>query len=643
MSLTTLFSGIKARFFRPFCQLDLVFVSAFICAAIAYLASDRTINIVDGGYRVALIRFSLFLLLFLVNNALWIVLTAMHQLLFKERRLGWGNMLLFLISHVIGLHIIASDAIHYAMFKEHWNWTALLTAVDGIKHGMAPMNMSVAEMFMNVVIISLALFVLALLLKCINPLGRSMRADNGLLLGGALGFSLCLMIAVQQMIPGNWHSRQLQQGVPWIQFVQKLKPYPIADASLLQMGDIKLQQQKLIGDIQQRVQQLPEHISAKRRPNILLVHVEALRWDMFNGENMPRLYDFVQRHANKGALSLPKHYSSSNNTVGSMFGLVSGLTGPLYQHFRETPFTPPSIALLRAAGYQFSIFNSVVNTYQDAEKLLFSGFIKHDFLDGGIVEREQVMIDRFLDVSSAESVKPRLDYLVINSTHFPYSYPENHRRFTPVVELDGMAMKASSMQYLANNKPQVKRRFMNAVSYADHLLGDLLQGLEQAQALDNTVVVIVGDHGQEFWEHNRFSHSWSFVDEQAQVVAVMKFPEAFINHYRYSSHSDVMPSILDYMGLDVELSELMNGKSLLRYRSERDFASIGISVIDSQKPSQEAVVGEQIKVEYTIAPELLIDAVKTDSDDAIDFNQNEAVIYGLIRRSIYSSASSYRL
>lgn len=634
------FQKIYKRLNRPTCILDLFLVSTLICATIAYLASDRTILIAEGGYRVFLIRFSFFLELILITNGLWLLLAGINQTVIKSKWITKINIPLFIISNLIGLHIIAADAIHFAMFGAHWDISAILTFIDGVEHKSAPLNLSVAEILTNIGVISLFYFSLIILIKLTTPITKRIESHRSAFPLMLLIGCIFALIGLQQNIPSNWHSQQLQKGIPWIQFIKEPTNFVIEHDELSSLKAIKSQQREYLASIRNKISALPDTITAKHTPNILVVHIEALRSDMLTENNMPNLYKFSQDKAE----SLSNHYSSSNNTVGSIFGIVTGLTGPLYQFFRESPFKPASIDILQKLGYQLTKYNTVASTYQNADTLIFPEFRSEDFFTSSMIERETSMIDEYIKHTAVlDKSKPRFDYLVINTTHFPYSHTEKEEVFSPSINLEGMSMRAESIQYLNENKKRVKNRFQNSVLFVDNQLKRLLDGLEENGFLSDSndnIVIIVGDHGQEFWEHNRFSHSWSFVDEQTQVVAVMRLPEKLSTQYTYSSHSDFFPTIFSYMQVDTSIDSLMNGKDLSQYQPEKDFVSIAMGAVNNQKQNKEAVVGKHLKIEYSVAPKLKINAIVSDDDDKIDYQQKISAVYQLLLSSINSSTQS---
>lgn len=62
------------------------------------------------------------------------------------------------------------------------------------------------------------------------------------------------------------------------------------------------------------------------------------------------------------------------------------------------------------------------------------------------------------------------------------------------------------------------------VKYTDHLVGEVLRVWEEAGRLDNTVVVVLADHGEVVGEHGAFGHVTPVVEEDLRVPLVIRFP-----------------------------------------------------------------------------------------------------------------------
>jgi arylsulfatase A-like enzyme len=96
-------------------------------------------------------------------------------------------------------------------------------------------------------------------------------------------------------------------------------------------------------------------------------------------------------------------------------------------------------------------------------------------------------------------------------------------------------------------------RYRNALHYADRALGSLVDGLRARGLEDDTVWVIVGDHGEAMGQHEaNYGHTFFLYEENVRVPFVVAVPGA-LSHMKRSrtivSLVDTAPTILDVLGL----------------------------------------------------------------------------------------------
>lgn len=97
-------------------------------------------------------------------------------------------------------------------------------------------------------------------------------------------------------------------------------------------------------------------------------------------------------------------------------------------------------------------------------------------------------------------------------------------------------------------------RYYGEISFADRYVGKIIDDLEAKNLLDDTMVVIVGDHGEAFGEHGEYGHGIFCYEES------LKVPLIFYNRRLFKKSSfvdervsivDLMPTILDIYGYEI--------------------------------------------------------------------------------------------
>ena len=96
------------------------------------------------------------------------------------------------------------------------------------------------------------------------------------------------------------------------------------------------------------------------------------------------------------------------------------------------------------------------------------------------------------------------------------------------------------------------------IRYTDDRLARLFEGLRKSGLLDRSIVVIMSDHGEEFFEHGRWQHEQLF-EECLRVPLFIRLPGGVAGGTRIDtpvSLMDIMPTVLDLLEVDVEPLEL---------------------------------------------------------------------------------------
>jgi hypothetical protein len=120
-------------------------------------------------------------------------------------------------------------------------------------------------------------------------------------------------------------------------------------------------------------------------------------------------------------------------------------------------------------------------------------------------------------------------------------------------------------------------RYKNAVRYADKNISEILETLKKDGLLDNTIVVISSDHGEEFNDNrqNYWGHNGNFTKFQAKIPLVIHWPgKSAQTVTRRTSALDIVPTLLtEVLGCSNPVSDYSSGRSLWN-TSERPFVFV---------------------------------------------------------------------
>ncbi|MES9925588.1 MAG: sulfatase-like hydrolase/transferase [Candidatus Thiodiazotropha endolucinida] len=142
----------------------------------------------------------------------------------------------------------------------------------------------------------------------------------------------------------------------------------------------------------------------------------------------------------------------------------------------------------------------------------------------------------------------------LQNTHFSYVVPEGGEEpFKP----SELGFSTVYYNWPENKKEHVRNRYFNAVYNLDKLINDFIVFLKQVNIWDKSIVIILGDSGEAFYEHGFGNHSGPMYEEVMRTYAFMKPVKSSITDYpavyeKPISHIDFAAMILDMLGIKKE-------------------------------------------------------------------------------------------
>jgi arylsulfatase A-like enzyme len=210
-----------------------------------------------------------------------------------------------------------------------------------------------------------------------------------------------------------------------------------------------------------------------------------------------------------------------------------------------------------AQGFEHWFYDRAINPLSTiktrGERLRHSSI---EWLDGSFAQRRPT---------------PALLYFQYMEPHAPYQPPEPYRsRFgRPDAGQDEMAganwkLVRLELSDLSDREGELLESYYDAeVAAVDAEIALLFAELERRNFLDNAIVLVTADHGEEFRDHGSFSHGSSLYNEVVRVPLLLLAPSLVPGQVVQQNVSliDVSPTILDLLGLPPE--PRFEGRSLL--------------------------------------------------------------------------------
>ena len=296
--------------------------------------------------------------------------------------------------------------------------------------------------------------------------------------------------------------------------------------------------------------------------NIIWLTSESWRADTLNEKVMPNSWEFA-----KNAARFTKNYSGGNGTRMGVFSMFTGLPGSYWFPFLAERRGAYLIDLLKNQHYQMRLFTSARFTYPEFNQTIFSQVPKEQLQEtrvpksGWENDRDNVS-DLLSFIDKRDPNKPFFTFMFFESPHARYYFPSNSVIAKPY--RDDLNYATLSKEALAKDIKLIKNRYINSVHHLDMQYGRIFEYMKKNQLLDNTIVILIGDHGEEFMENGYWGHNSTFADPQVRTPLVIYKPgmKPFIED-QMTSHMDVIPTVMPLLGVKNPSSDYAIGYNLL--------------------------------------------------------------------------------
>jgi glucan phosphoethanolaminetransferase (alkaline phosphatase superfamily) len=266
--------------------------------------------------------------------------------------------------------------------------------------------------------------------------------------------------------------------------------------------------------------------------NIVLIIVDAMRGDYVYDKNNPP--PFLSRLiAEKKLQTQDFAYSTCSYSLCGIMGIISS------KNVNELNSNNVKLQeLFKKSGYQtYSIMAGFPDWYgmKDLYQKTYDTYI-----DSDISPHETHLDDLITDNLSQLDIQekqPFFLYLRLMSTH-------EYGRLKPEF------MSISRYEYA------------NRVLQADDYLRQIFSILEQKGLLQNTTILITGDHGHSQGEKHEYGHNLSLYHNQLHIPIMIYDEKMHYPKLKLASSLDVAPTLIDRAGLPS--ASFFNGTSILK-------------------------------------------------------------------------------
>lgn len=248
--------------------------------------------------------------------------------------------------------------------------------------------------------------------------------------------------------------------------------------------------------------------------------------------------------------TLPSHTSIFTGLAAAVHGAGVNRRG-----YKVKPEWTTLAEVMRRNGYLTAAFTEGVAVRGDLG--FHQGFEQYSNgtnrpLPQGLITSTFGLAEQWLE---AHADLPFFAFVHTYEAHWPYIPPDEFRKkFTDVPYVPSPTpMQEDRLT------PADKQRFIDhydaEIAYTDSVVGSCLERITDKGLLDNTVVILFSDHGEELWEHGAYGHlnNNQIYDEVLHVPLMVRLPDgAGERVQRVVCTTDIFNTVLDLAKLSLD-------------------------------------------------------------------------------------------
>jgi len=308
-------------------------------------------------------------------------------------------------------------------------------------------------------------------------------------------------------------------------------------------------------------------------PNIIILLIDSLRPDsLMDYGNIRQTNPFLSKFGKKG-IRFTQAYSQSSHTKISIASIFTGLYPPQHQVRRayfpitnkEDPFSDSlstdivTLAeIFKKNNYTTAAF--VTNPHIRSFFGFSQGFVDFNYYDWQSSNARSVnrAVIKWLKKNSRE---PFFLYVHYMDVHTPYNPPLKYRFFytqkknSRLIPFNGPIHRDVSKEHITYTRALYEAQ----INYWDDNFRKFIKNLEKGGWTQNTIFIILSDHGEEFYEHKGFGHGVTIYQEQLKVPLYLIFEGSIqSNQIRKDPVRliDILPTVCTLADRDVSQLEL---------------------------------------------------------------------------------------
>ena len=304
---------------------------------------------------------------------------------------------------------------------------------------------------------------------------------------------------------------------------------------------------------------LEDLLPVRQEMNVIVISFDAMRADVLGtygsqDPTSPAIDAFADE-----SLVFDNAHTAAPVTPTSFASAFSGMLSTRVFHAWDFVAEKTLAGYMSEAGYYTAgVINSVQLT---PERHFDRGFDEYDWSRN---DPDDKVLAEATDWLYQNDRKPFMLWVHFLPPHAPYVYRKEAEHLYrkgyegPFETTTGVKFDTD----VPRDIERIKDLYKGMVLYSDHLFGELIATIEELGLLDNSLVIVTSDHGEELYEHGGFQHG-RLTEEQVRIPLIIHHPDmkAGARTDVMVSNVDLLPTIMEMTGHPI--TDPMDGHSWL--------------------------------------------------------------------------------
>jgi arylsulfatase A-like enzyme len=319
--------------------------------------------------------------------------------------------------------------------------------------------------------------------------------------------------------------------------------------------------------------------SRKKKEYIFVIAADTFRRDrmgIYNREqkNTPTIDALAQ-----DSVVFTQAYSTSSWTAPAFMSLFTALNPDRHRvNLGNVRLDKEIKTLFEFLNDQFLVYGITGDHFVSSAFGFNRGFdvYTENFADGMSRTASKTLFEQAFEMLDRDKYGKAVFFLHTYQTHNPYN-PETEL----AVQLNGEHLNGDYFNPLRliqfgrelyksvpnEEKSEILKIYDAALFTFDYRFGEFIRSLKENGIYEDSTIIFLSDHGEEFMDHGAWEHGHSLYNELIQIPLIVKYPgsrQRGKSVQETVSIVDILPTVLDMQNIRIKSSDEFDGISLLK-------------------------------------------------------------------------------